>query len=171
MSRDADRRERLGEQIAQIAPDLLFYFRRRVTPPEDSADLLSECFVVAWRRHKHAPADTEGFRRWMFGIAGNVLRNWSRARRRRSDLINRLRDELAVPRAEAELDVVRAAIEDLPEDQAELIRLVHWDAFTVIEAAAVLGVPESTARGRYQRARQKLATHPHLRRFADRSHL
>jgi RNA polymerase sigma-70 factor (ECF subfamily) len=33
---------------------------------------------------------------------------------------------------------------------------VHWDGFSVAEAAALLGIPASTARGRHQRAKDDL---------------
>ncbi|MBM7831937.1 putative DNA-binding protein (UPF0251 family) [Agromyces cerinus] len=36
------------------------------------------------------------------------------------------------------------------------VRLVLWDGFTVAEAATILGISETTARGRYQRARARL---------------
>lgn len=51
---------------------------------------------------------------------------------------------------------VRDAIDRLPADLAELVRLVHWDGFTLAEAAELTGVPASTARGRYQRAKEQL---------------
>lgn len=52
---------------------------------------------------------------------------------------------------------VRAAIAALPDDLAELVRLVHWEGFSITEAAQICGVPASTARTRYQRARRALA--------------
>jgi RNA polymerase sigma-70 factor (ECF subfamily) len=51
---------------------------------------------------------------------------------------------------------VRDAISALHPDLAELVRLVHWDGFSLADAAAVVGIPASTARGRYQRAKDEL---------------
>ena len=51
---------------------------------------------------------------------------------------------------------VRDAIARLAPELAELIRLVHWDGLTLAEAAEVMEIPASTARGRYQRAKQEL---------------
>lgn len=51
---------------------------------------------------------------------------------------------------------VRDAIRRLSAEQAELVRLVHWEGFTIAEAGSILGVPASTARTRYQRARGDL---------------
>ncbi|WP_416347684.1 RNA polymerase sigma factor, partial [Cryobacterium sp. 10I1] len=54
---------------------------------------------------------------------------------------------------------VRRALEVLPRNQRELIRLVHWDGFSIIDAARISGIRESTARGRYQRAKAQLRVH------------
>ena len=52
---------------------------------------------------------------------------------------------------------MRAAVAALPEEQRELVMLVHWDGFGIAEAATLLGVNPSTARGRYAAARARLA--------------
>ena len=62
---------------------------------------------------------------------------------------------------DAEVLDVRAAVDPLPTELAELVRLVHWDGF-VEEAAAHLGVPASTARSRHARAKQLLRQTLHL---------
>lgn len=51
---------------------------------------------------------------------------------------------------------MRDAVDRLEPDQAELVRLLHWDGLTLAEAARPLGVPASTASSRYQRARREL---------------
>ena len=60
---------------------------------------------------------------------------------------------------------VRDAVDRLPEELGELVRLVHWDGFTVTEAATLLGLNASTGRSRYARAKELLreslaAVHP-----------
>lgn len=97
---------------------------------------------------------------WLFGIARRVLANSNRSIVRHASLVAKLQDRLRTLPAEqpdAEALDVRAALDTLPAGQSELIRLVLWDGFTLPEAAAILGVSESTARGRYQRARARLA--------------
>lgn len=44
----------------------------------------------------------------------------------------------------------------LDDAHRELVMLIHWDGFTVVEAAELLGLNPSTARGRYSAARQTL---------------
>jgi RNA polymerase sigma-70 factor (ECF subfamily) len=146
-----------------VAGDLLNYFARRVDTAEDAAELLAETLFVAWRRIDALPADDESCRMWMFVTARKVLSNWRRGRKRRFALSRALREQLllAAPAHgagsdEPDAELVRAAVKELPLSQRELIVLVDWDGFSVVDAAAVLGVRETTARGRYQRAVTRL---------------
>ncbi|MFS0729976.1 RNA polymerase sigma factor [Curtobacterium sp. 1P10AnD] len=153
-------RERsLRAALENSAVDLLSYLRRR-TDADEAPDLLGETFVVAWRRVDDLPDDAEGTRMWLFGIARVVVLNHARGVRRRWALADRLRGHAALMPATAppadEHTAVRDAVARLEPDMAELVRLVHWDGFTIADAARVIGVPASTARSRYQRAKELL---------------
>ncbi len=157
---EAARLERVHELVAG---DLLDYFVRRVDSPDDAAELLADTLLVAWRRIHHLPADDESCRMWMFVTARGVLSNWRRGRRRRLALATALGEELLAHSAsraddddEPRAAEVRRAIRSLPHSQRELVYLVHWDGFSITEAATVLAIRESTARGRYQRATIRL---------------
>lgn len=140
------------------ASDLLVYLERRVGPDE-APDLLGETMVVAWRRVRELPADEERARMWLFGIARGTLQNHARGERRRWALADRIRfhvrETASAPPSDAGSEA-RDAIARLDPDLAELVRLVHWDGFSLVDAAEVLGIPASTARGRYQRAKEEL---------------
>lgn len=93
---------------------------------------------------------------WLFGIARGVIANALRGQVRRSRLADRLRAVTTGPQAQgapADRGVeVRDAIDRLDPDLAEVVRLVHWDGFTLAEAADVLALSASTVRSRYARA-------------------
>lgn len=151
----ADIRTALRDASAQ----LLAYFERRVTPRADAADLLAETMLTAWRRADRMPAESERQRMWLFAIAANVLANHRRSLSRRNALADRLRQHLATstyPVDEGEAYAVRDAVLRLPFAQRELITLVHWDGFSLAEAAEVLNVNPSTARSRYGAAKAAL---------------
>ena len=44
----------------------------------------------------------------------------------------------------------------LPPELVELVRLIHWEGFTIAEASTLVDIPPSTARTRYAKARQLL---------------
>jgi len=140
------------------ASDLLAYLSRR-THADDAPDLLGEAMIVAWRRVKELPADPERARMWLFGIARGTLQNHVRGERRRWALADRIRGNVradaTAPAADAGSEV-RDAIDRLEPDLAELVRLVHWERLSLTDAAEMLGIPASTARGRYQRAKEHL---------------
>jgi RNA polymerase sigma-70 factor (ECF subfamily) len=159
------RAARMRDAFGSNAQDILRYLDRRVPVAEDAADLMAETMLVAWRRNTRLPADPEEARMWLFQIAKYTLLNYQRGRRRHIAAAKILRPSVAqtVPSAdEQNLDDredVRQAIESLPQDQAEVIRLVHWDGFTVAGVARLIGTAEPTVRGRYNRALERLRTH------------
>lgn len=147
----------LAAALTVSASDLLRYFERRVGV-QDAPDLLGELMVVAWRRIADVPAEPEQARMWLYGIAKNLVSNAERGERRKWRLADKLRstvDRHTAPAADEGADV-RDAVARLGGDAAELVRLVHWDGFTIAEAAELLGIPASTARSRYQRAKESL---------------
>lgn len=148
----------LTDAVGANAADLLSFVSRRVGA-DDAPDLLSETMVIAWRRVAEMPVEAERARMWLFGIARGTLLNHARGVRRRWALADRLRTHVGDAGSAAPADAgaeVRDAIARLDADLAELVRLVHWDGFSLTDAAELLGVPASTARGRYQRAKAEL---------------
>lgn len=160
MSR-VDRDDRLDSLIRANASDLLAYLERRIDPRADAADILSEALIVAWRKAGQLPADDVAARMWLFTVARNSLLNARRSARRRREATSRLRHELeiALPTPVPDLAdslALRAAVAALPAELRELTELVHWEGFTIAEAAAIISVPASTARSRYAEAKRRL---------------
>ncbi|GAA1126202.1 RNA polymerase sigma factor [Nocardioides aquiterrae] len=155
-------RARLADALRANGADLTAYFERRVTVRADAADLLGETMLHAWRRVTAMPVEAATEQRmWLFAIAANVLSNHRRGARRRAALAAHLRAHLSTRRTDdapdqAVLVSLRAAIDRLPSRQREVVRLVHWDGFTLAQAAHVLGINPSTARSRYSEARAAL---------------
>ena len=150
---------RLTASLERNARDLLRFLERRVGT-NDAADALSETMIAAWRHSTRLPDDDAEARMWLFGIARNTILNVSRGERRRTRLAQRLQQsagDLEAPDA-TEGTEIRDAIERLSPDLAEIIRAVHWDGFTLTEVSQYLGLPASTIRSRYARAKQVLAT-------------
>lgn len=116
--------------------------------------------TAAWRRIDAMPDDSTQARMWLFGIARNVLANAERSAQRRWKLADKLRTHLttaAPPEDDQRTIEVRDAVTRLTPELRELIGLIHWDGFSIADAADIVGIPASTARTRYQTARQQLA--------------
>ncbi|MBG6055712.1 RNA polymerase sigma-70 factor (ECF subfamily) [Salinibacterium sp. CAN_S4] len=157
---------RVLNAIRTNSVDILGYFTRRVGQ-DRAADLVAETMMTAWRRGGSLSVFDDQARMWLFGIARNVLANAERTERRRLRLANRLRLLTGSSGDAPDLDAgseVCDAVSRLPSDQAEVIRLVHWDGFTLAEVSELLQQPATTTRSRFLRAEESLreALAPHL---------
>ena len=149
------------------ADDLLRYFLRRASPPEDAADLLAKVFLALWEKGARIPTSDEGARMWCFGVARNVLREHHRGRKKAIELATSLRDYIhgtpqhhnsAADTAEARMRAsdIRRALTLLHERAKELLILIYWDDFSIADAARLLSINESTARTLHARALKRL---------------
>lgn len=71
--------QQIERLITESAPSLLAFLVRRCDVPADAADLLSEVYLVLWRRRAELPKDHSARRAWAFGIARGVLANARRS--------------------------------------------------------------------------------------------
>lgn len=154
---DETRLERLA---TQMAPALLNYFVRRTDPPVDAADLLSETLLVLTRRSGDLPVDDEQARMWVYGVARRVLSTHRRGKKRHAAMVDQLRQHLWVQhgqqRVDDDHDLVLLALSALHPLDQEIVHLIHWDGFSQVEVAKMLGRPQGTIRSRYARARVAL---------------
>ncbi|HJS97259.1 MAG TPA: sigma-70 family RNA polymerase sigma factor, partial [Solirubrobacteraceae bacterium] len=157
-------RERAEDRLAWLYAEhgraVLAYAVRRVTNPQDAADVVAETFLVAWRRLDRVP-EGDAARLWLYGVARHVLANHRRSERRRERLAERLRGELSVviedvARPGPETGEVRDALSQLGAEDQEILRLCGWEELTPREIATVLGISHVAARSRLHRARQRL---------------
>ena len=165
MNRKGAARERMRVAFEANATDLLAYLERRIDPRSAAADVLGDAMVTVWRRVNDLPSEPEQARMWLFVVARNTLLNQRRALGRHRAAVDRLRGVIVSDIALATSDIdhaetrvaVRAAMDSLDPADAELVRLVNWDGFTLAEIAELEGLPASTVRSRYAKALRQLA--------------
>jgi RNA polymerase sigma-70 factor (ECF subfamily) len=151
---DAAPDDAFAELFAAHYPDLLRYAIRRVGA-DAAPDVVSDVFLIAWRRRADVPAGAE--RLWLFGVASRVVSNQQRSDARQRRL--RLRLVAAAPAESSDdpAERVRAALTRLRPDEQELLRLTEWERLSPAEAATVLGCSPGALRVRLHRARRHLA--------------
>ncbi|TPG19391.1 RNA polymerase sigma factor [Pedococcus bigeumensis] len=150
--------ERFSALFERTHVALLGYAVRRVADPADAADVVAETFLVAWRRLEDVPVGEQA-RPWLFGVARRVLANHYRGERRRVALADRLRDSLheaVQPLEVREATAVERALDRLPDDDRELLRLLAWEELAREEIAVAMGLTRGAVRVRLHRARTKL---------------
>lgn len=139
-------------------------FVARRTHPVDVPDVVSDVYLVAWRKVAALPREVDEARPWLFATARHVLANRARGERRRDALTLRVaRQPAEVAGAHDDgvawrVDVARAFARLSPADQ-EVLALTAWDGLTQAEAGAVLGISAGAYGVRLVRARRRLARH------------
>lgn len=155
-SADRERFERLYRDNFRVV--LRFALAR--IDPERAKDVVSDTFLVAWRRLDDVPDEP---RLWLLGVARRVIAGQFRSDARREALALRLRAtrgsgaghaDLSGPLAEREQ--VLAAFATLGERDREVLRLITWDGLDAADAAEVLGVTKLAFAVRLHRARRRL---------------
>lgn len=154
----------LTDAFGRHSAAVLAYARRRVDSAEDAEDVVVEVFSTAWRRRDVVPDEPLP---WLYATAANVIAHVIRSEARRTRLGARLASvtplhgegtdpaDAVVAAADAR-GLVAAALDDLAESDAELLRLWAWEGLEPAEIAEVLGCSPGTARTRMHRARARL---------------
>ncbi|WP_438363675.1 RNA polymerase sigma factor [Streptomyces marincola] len=142
------------------------YAVRATGDPALAEDVVSLTFLEAWRLRERLKDEGDSPRPWVMGIAVNVLRNTTRARRRHERAMARLpareplpdfADEVVGRLADAEqLAAVKVALGRLRAREREVFMLCVWSGLGYSEAAVALGVRVGTVRSRLSRARTRL---------------
>ncbi|WP_346620856.1 RNA polymerase sigma factor [Blastococcus montanus] len=140
------------------------YLGRRVGELAD--DLLSETFLIAFRRREAYRPDHVEVRPWLLGIATNVVHGHVRTEQRRYKTLARAAAEPERPGddpgdAAGRLDAqalrgpLAAALAALKPRDRDALLLLAWGQLGYEEIAAVLDVPVGTVRSRLHRARRQ----------------
>ena len=140
---------------------VLAYALRRTPDREEAEEVVSEVFLVAWRRLSELPHEPSA---WLLGTARRVLANQRRSRRRRYPDGPHLSLEVVDPEDTSSTTAERvteratlaAAFAGLGPADRELLALIAWEGFSAGEAAEVLGCSAPVLSVRLHRARRRL---------------
>ncbi|WP_090052624.1 RNA polymerase sigma factor [Lentzea fradiae] len=163
-----------GGRTARVAFTALFerhaeavwnYAYRLTASWSQAEDLLSATFLTAWRKRGDARLVRESALPWLYTVTANRARTEWRASRRALRLVSRLTpqherdhaDEVAARTdAQRRLAAVVAAVAALPASEREIAQLCLLGEMPTADAAALLGITESSVRARVSRTRARL---------------
>lgn len=155
----------------------IYNFAHRLTNDrEDAQDIAQQAFVRTYGALKRI-RDAQSFQKFVYQTTANLARDRARRRSRKpwisfGSLLGKPSDE-AGTQAEADFadvaqdpfetalgvtrsDALEQAIQRLPQEFREVVVLHHLQDMDIVDVAAVLGIPEGTAKSRLGRARQRL---------------
>ena len=166
---------KIGEQDREALATLYDRYGRRVfalavrmlKDPIGSEEVTQDVFMSVWRRGASYTSQKGKFTTWLFSIAHNrtidELRKRRRDRSRENDDID---DHLNIQSgdispadtaiAQSEYAQIRAAMDELPEEQKNVIELSYFKGLTQTEIASKTGQPLGTVKTRMRLALKKL---------------
>jgi RNA polymerase sigma-70 factor (ECF subfamily) len=132
-------------------------------------DVMQEAFLSIWRSRERYEPERGSLRSWILGIvhhrALDVLRRSSVHDRRRASADGIEETHEASERTDVEVArrdearTIRAAIEELPDNQGQVIQLAYFGGFTHTQIAEMLEMPVGTVKGRMRLGLEKLRGH------------
>lgn len=129
-------------------------------------DVVQESFLSLWRSGARYDRTRGSVRTWVLGIVHNraidsLRRSINHDRRRASD--EGIEERFEAPE-HTEVEVarrddareIRAALDELPEEQSRVIELAFYGGYTHTEIAAMLEAPVGTIKGRMRLGMEKM---------------
>jgi RNA polymerase sigma factor (sigma-70 family) len=151
--------DRFTAMFDELAPRVFAYARRHCDAA-GAQDVVSDTFMVAWRKHGELPPEPLP---WLLVVARNTISSRRRRERRQGALVDSLAgiERLAGPAVGADQSVVErdaliSALGELTDLEREAVLLVAWDGLTNTEAARVAGCSQRAFEVRLSRARARL---------------
>jgi RNA polymerase sigma-70 factor, ECF subfamily len=156
-------RARFSELFLHFAPRLKAFFFRLGVSSGAAEDLAQDVMLVVWRKADYFDPARASAATWIFTIARNLRVDMSRREGKPalSEEFLDLADEPGPGESAIALERetrVRAALAQLPGDQADVIRLSFFEDRPHAEIANALDIPLGTVKSRIRLAMNRLRT-------------
>lgn len=121
-----------------------------------AADATQHTFIKAWQAASTYDADRE-LAPWIYAIARRTAIDMYR-KNSRSIVSDEVDSTTPPPALDTIWEVfeVRSALDRLPDEERQVIKLSHFDGLTHVEIAKHMGIPVGTVKSRSHRAHQRL---------------
>ena len=145
------------ERIYSLTVDDLFiYVRGQCRSESASEDIVSNAYYKAWRSAHRYHVGSNGYRKWLFGIARNELRNYWASNQPSvdiSDLDLPAEDEYEASHAQSDARrEVSRLLDTLTEQQRQVVVLRYFNNKSHEEIARIMGKREGAVRALLVRA-------------------
>ncbi len=163
--------EAFRELFRRYAPSAMAVARRVVGQPYLAEEAVQEGFLALWRNPSAYEEMRGSVKAWLMATVHNravdLVRREETQRRRAEnagpdetvvildDPAEKVIDEIGLP---DERKAVRAALEDLPPEQREVIELMYFDGLSQTRVAERLSLPLGTVKSRTLLGMRKLRT-------------
>ena len=145
------------------APRVASFLRQKGVEDRISQEIMQETMTKVWLKADQFDSSRANASTWIYTIARNLYIDRVRQSKRRSvDINDPLLVHEALPAPDLALDVeerdttLRAAIDELPPEQAEVLRLIYICGMKQQSVAEELSIPLNTVKSRLRLALEKL---------------
>ncbi|MCX6735041.1 MAG: RNA polymerase sigma factor [Candidatus Peregrinibacteria bacterium] len=157
--------EEFNKYYEEHMPQVYGYVYMRTNRDKSLAeDIVSEIFLKAIENFEQYSKEKGTFKSWIFQITKNYLIDYFRSNKNKAsssidDLANELRDPSDTKKAaqeEIEKEIIKEAIETLPDNKKELILLRYFSGYSYEEIAEITKDNENNIRVVIHRTLQDL---------------
>lgn len=159
-------KEAFSALFAHFSPFLkAFLIKSGGVTPESAEELVQETMIKVWRKAPTFSANQASASTWMYTIARNTRIDWLRKQNRQNpDDLNAddIYDEREDPTPYSSLVQIRnkkqinEQLGKLPEEQAEVLKLMYFQGKSGQQVADTLGLPLGTVKSRIRLALNKM---------------
>jgi len=143
-----------------LVDDLYSYIRGQCRNETVAEDLVANVFLKAWRSAKGYRPSSHTFRRWIFTIARNEVRDFWRASQRTLPMVEFDISDERQPEPESDpvevRRLVQQALATLTEEQRQVVVLRYFSNKSHEEIATILGKREGAVRAQLMRALRQM---------------
>lgn len=149
------------EQIYNILADELYsYICGQCHNQSAAEDILANVFLKSWRSIRGYHAGSDRFRRWIFAIARNEVRDYWRTSKRTMPMFDLDVTDDSEPESEADPEDARRQVAQamaiLTEDQRQVVVLRYFSNKSHEEIAGIMGKREGAVRALLLRALRRM---------------
>ena len=125
---------------------------------EDAEDIVQEVLLAAFKKLKEGQ-QVEELDRYIIRSVSNACRDYLRKTRPQIIAIN---EAASIPNSNGDKQIheeflrISKLLEDIPQEQAEIVRMKCYDNLTFREIAELEEIPEATVKSRYRYAIQHI---------------
>ncbi len=159
--------EQAFEQLVRRYQQAVFNTIYRYTGRQDDVqDLAQEIFIKVWRNAAKFKGKSK-FSTWLYRITANHCINYRRKNRRQHLSLDELTEKGRTPESlkvesdpeqRRNVELVRKAVDELPDRQRMALVLAHFEGRSYKEIAEIMGISTSAVESLIFRARSALRT-------------
>ena len=150
----------LAKLLRQEKPHLMRYACYRLGDTDDAKDALQEAYLkLCTKLTDENGGEVNDWRNYLFRTLSNLCTSWlSRSARLRTIPLDTRLDIADIPTENNEIELKRIAqlLEEIPEEQAEVIRLRIYGNNSFSDVAEILSIPLPTVKSRFLYGLEKI---------------